>query len=158
MKFASALALITAALITTAPARASDSVGQALAGNPELSTLNAAVQASGLAETLASAPAITVLAPTNAAFAALPAGTVDNLLKPENQGQLQDLLKRHVLGTGYDVNGLKTRRAVTTLAGNEIRPGLVRGKLRLDGDVKVATKAIRIANGYVLVIDKVLTP
>lgn len=158
MKFASALALITAALITTAPARAANTVADALAGNPELSTLNAAVKASGLAETLASAPAITILAPTNAAFAALPAGTVDNLLKPENQAQLQDLLKRHVLGAAYDVNSLKTRRVVGTLAGNEIRPGLVRGKLRLDEEVKVAGKAIRIANGYVLVIDKVLTP
>lgn len=158
MKLASALALITAALITTAPARAASSLGEALASNPELSTLNAAVQASGLAETLASAPAITVLAPTNAAFAALPAGMVDSLLKPENQGQLQDLLKRHVLGSVNDVNGLKTKRTVKTLAGNEIRPGLVRGKLRLDGEAKVATKAIRIANGYVLLIDKVLTP
>jgi uncharacterized surface protein with fasciclin (FAS1) repeats len=158
MKFASALALITAALITSTPVRAADTVGQAIAGNPELSTLSAAVQASGLAETLASAPAITVLAPTNAAFAALPAGTVENLLKPENQPQLQDLLKRHVLGAAYDVNALKTRRAVTTLAGNEIRPGLVRGKLRLGGEVKVATKAVRIANGYLIVIDKVLTP
>jgi uncharacterized surface protein with fasciclin (FAS1) repeats len=158
MKFPSALALLTAALITTAPAHASDTVAQALAGKPELSTLNAAVQASGLAETLASASSITVLAPTNAAFAALPAGTVDNLLKPENRMQLQDLLKRHVLGTGYDVNALKTKRAVTTLAGNEIRPGLVRGKLRLDSEVKVAAKAIRIGNGYVLVIDKVLAP
>jgi uncharacterized surface protein with fasciclin (FAS1) repeats len=158
MKFASALALITAALITTAPARAADTVGQALAGNPELSTLNAAIQASGLAETLASAPEITVFAPTNEAFAALPTGTVDNLLKPENKAQLQDLLKRHVLGTAYDLKAIKTKRAVTTLAGNEVRPGLVRGKLRLDGEVKVATKAIRIDNGYVLVIDKVLTP
>lgn len=158
MKLASALALVTAALITTAPARAADNVGQALAGNPELSTLNAAVQASGLAETLASAPAITVLAPTNEAFAALPAGTVESLLKAENQSQLQDLLKRHVLGAAYDVNGLKTRRVVTTLAGNEIRPGLVRGKLRLDGEARVATRAVRIANGYVIVIDKVLTP
>ncbi len=158
MKFASAIALITAALITTVPAHARDSVAQALAGNPELSTLNTAVQASGLAETLASAPAITVLAPSNAAFAALPAGTLDNLLKPENLTQLQDLLKRHVLGAAYDVNGLKTKRVVTTLAGNEIRPGLVRGKLRLDGEARVATRAVRIANGYVLVIDKVLTP
>ncbi len=158
MKLASALALVTAALITTAPARASDTVGQALASNPALSTLSAAVQASGLAETLASAPAITVLAPTNEAFAALPAGTVESLLKAENQSQLQDLLKRHVLGAAYDVNGLKTRRVVTTLAGNEIRPGLVRGKLRLDGEVRVATKAVRIANGYVIVIDRVLTP
>jgi uncharacterized surface protein with fasciclin (FAS1) repeats len=159
MKFASSLALIAATLIASTQVNAADNtLAQALAANPELSTLNTAVQASGLAETLTAAPAITVFAPTNAAFAALPAGTVESLLKPEAKADLEALLKRHVVGTAYDLDSLKRKRSVAALAGNELRPNLVRGKLRLGEDVKLATRELRVANGYVIVIDRVLTP
>lgn len=158
MKFFPALALAAVTLSAATAAKASDTIAEALANTPELSTLNAAVAASGLGETLGSSPEITVFAPTNEAFAALPAGTVENLLKPESKADLQALLQRHVLGASFDVDDLKRKRSVTTLAGSEIRPGLVRGKLRLGEEVRVSPKAIRIANGYVVIIDKVLTP
>lgn len=159
MKFATSLALIAATFLASAQASAADStLAQALAANPDLSTLNTAVQASGLADTLGTAPAITVFAPTNAAFASLPAGTVESLLKPESKADLEALLKRHVVSTAYDTDGLKRKRSVTTLAGNELKPTLVRGKLRLGDDVKLATRALRVSNGYVIVIDRVLTP
>ena len=99
-----------------------------------------------------------MFAPTNAAFAALPAGTVESLLKPEAKADLEALLKRHVVGTAYDLDGLKRKRSVTTLAGSELTPMLVRGKLRLGEEVKLSARAVRVANGYVIVIDRVLTP
>ena len=159
MKFASSLALIAATLIASTQVRAADTtLAQALAADPDLSTLNAAVQASGLADTLGAAPGVTVFAPTNAAFASLPAGTVEALLKPESKADLEALLKRHVVGTAYDLDGLKRKRSISALGGNELRPTLVRGKLRLGEDVKLAARAQRVANGYVIVIDRVLTP
>lgn len=159
MKSASLLSLFALALCLALPAQAAPpTLPEALAADPDLSTLNRAVAASGLGETLAAAPAVTVLAPSNEAFAALPAGTLDGLLAPEGKAALEALLKRHVIGAAYDVNGLKVKRVVVSLAGHELRPELVRGKLRLDGEVRVAARAIRVANGYVLVIDRVLTP
>jgi uncharacterized surface protein with fasciclin (FAS1) repeats len=159
MKPASLLAFLALLAIAVPNARASDTtLAQALASNPELSTLNRAIEAAGLGETLASAGAITLLAPTNEAFAALPAGTLDGLLTPERKAELVKLLQGHVLGSEQTPDTLKVRRSVTTLAGNELEPSLVRGKLRLNDEVRVAGRAVRIANGYVLVIDKVLLP
>jgi uncharacterized surface protein with fasciclin (FAS1) repeats len=159
MKFASMLAFVAALVLTTPAARANDTtLAQALASNPELSTLNRAIEAAGLGETLASASTITLLAPTNEAFAALPAGTLDGLLTPERKAELVKLLQGHALGSEQTPDTLKVRRSVTTLAGNELKPSLVRGKLRLNDEVRVAGKAVKIANGYVLVIDKVLLP
>jgi uncharacterized surface protein with fasciclin (FAS1) repeats len=159
MKFASMLALVTALALTTPAAQANDTtLAQALAADPQLSTLNTAIEASGLGGALAAATEITVLAPTNEAFAALPAGTVEGLLAPERKGDLEKLLQGHVLAIAYAPNDLKTRRSVATLAGTELKPGLVRGKLRINDEVRVASKAVRIANGYLIVIDRVLVP
>ena len=159
MKSASLLAFLALLAIAVPNARASDTtLAAALASRPELSTLKSAIEAAGLGDALASATAITVLAPTNDAFAALPAGTLEGLLTPERKADLVKLLQGHVLGSAFTADALKTRRSVTTLAGNEIKPGLVRGKLRVNDEVRVAGKAIRVANGYVLLIDKVLVP
>lgn len=159
MKFASMLALVAALALTTPAARANDlTLSQALAADPQLSTLNAAIEAAGLGGALAAAPAITVLAPTNEAFAALPAGTVEGLLAPERKADLEKLLQGHAVGIAYTSNDLKTRRSITTLAGTAVKPTLVRGKLRLNDEIRVSAKSIRIANGYVIVIDRVLLP
>jgi uncharacterized surface protein with fasciclin (FAS1) repeats len=159
MKFASMLALVTALALTAPAAQANDTtLAQALAADPQLSTLNKAIEASGLGGALAAATEITVLAPTNEAFAALPAGTVEGLLAPERKGDLEKLLQGHALGVAYSSDDLKTRRSITTLAGTAVKPSLVRGKLRLNDEARVSAKAIRIANGYVIVIDRVLLP
>jgi len=159
MKFASMLALVTALALTAPAAQANDTtLAQALAADPQLSTLNTAIEASGLGGALAAATEITVLAPTNEAFAALPAGTVEGLLAPERKGDLEKLLQGHALGAAYSSDDLKTRRSITTLAGTAVKPSLVRGKLRLNDEARVSAKAIRIANGYVIVIDRVLLP
>lgn len=62
-----------------------------------------------------------------------------------------------MVGTAYDLDGLKRKRSVTTLAGSELTPMLVRGKLRLGEEVKLSARSA-VANGYVIVIDRVLTP
>ncbi len=127
------------------------------AANPDFSTLVMAVQAAGLVETLKGDGPYTVFAPTNAAFAALPAGTVENLLLPENKDKLVAVLTYHV------VPG-----AVTSdqLAGKRLNVATVQGKtVHIDGrnGVKVnksnVIKADIVAsNGVIHVIDRVLLP
>jgi uncharacterized surface protein with fasciclin (FAS1) repeats len=127
------------------------------ASDARFSTLVAAVQAAGLVETLKGPGPFTVFAPTNEAFAALPAGTVDNLLKPENREQLAAILTYHV------VPG-----AVTSdqLAGKRLRVATVNGQtLHIDGRRGVHVNRSRViqadimaANGVIHVIDRVLLP
>ena len=90
--------LAAAAFATLAATSAvqAQSITEIAAGDERFTTLVAAVTAAGLAETLAGPGPFTVYAPVNDAFAALPAGTVENLLKPENKGQLTDILLYHV--------------------------------------------------------------
>lgn len=159
MKSAFLVAFLALLAMAFPSARAGDAtLAQALASNPELSTLNRAIEAAGLGDALNGASAITVLAPTDAAFAALPAGTLEGLLSPDRKADLVKLLQHHVLGAAYTADALKTRRSVATLGGSEVKPALVRGKLRINDDARVAPRVIKVANGYVLVIDKVLLP
>jgi uncharacterized surface protein with fasciclin (FAS1) repeats len=123
-------------------------------------TLIAAAQAAGLAEALATTDNITVFAPTDDAFAKLPEGTVENLLKPENKDQLAAVLTYHVLPRELASNQLPGRTiAVKTLNTGE----LLRvtkdhsGNVSVDG-AKVVTADINADNGIVHVIDSVLLP
>merc|ERR1712100_425619 len=86
----------------------------------DLSTLVTAVVAADLADTLASPGPFTVLAPTNEAFAALPEGTVDSLLKPENKAQLADILTFHVLPAQVLSTDLKFYQRVATVEGKHL--------------------------------------
>merc|ERR1711874_385798 len=86
----------------------------------DLSTLVAAVVAGDLAETLSSPGPFTVFAPTNEAFGALPEGTLDSLLKPENKDQLVDILTYHVLPAQVLSTDLKPKQIVTTVEGKEL--------------------------------------
>ena len=140
------------------PAAEAQTIVAIAASNPDFSTLVAALKAAELTDALAGAGPFTVFAPTNAAFAALPPGTVENLLKPENKAQLQAVLKYHVLGGAIESSALvgKTLTSPPTLQG---------GTLEINGKhgVKVAganvVKAdIRGSNGIIHVIDKVLLP
>ena len=127
------------------------------AANPDFSTLVAAVKQAGLVETLKGAGPYTVFAPTNAAFAALPAGTVENLLKPENKDKLVAILTYHV------VPGSVTS---DQLAGKRMNVATVQGKtVHIDGrnGVKVNKSSVIKAdivasNGVIHVIDRVLLP
>jgi len=131
-------------------------VATVVAQDAQFATLNRALQAAGLVEGLNSQPAATLLAPTDAAFAALPPGTLDKLLQPENKEQLIALLKRHILTVALDADALKHRRQVTALSGEVLKVALVRGRLRIN-DARVDTRTLRSANGYVLPLDQVLT-
>ena len=133
-----------------------DIVGTA-ASNQAFTTLVAAVKAAGLVETLKSSGPFTVFAPTNEAFAKLPAGTVENLLKPENKDKLIAILKHHVVSgkvIAADVTGKKLSQV--TVNGT---------KLDIDGTSGVVVSGANVVsadvittNGVIHVIDKVLLP
>jgi uncharacterized surface protein with fasciclin (FAS1) repeats len=101
------------------PAAPKDIVDVAI-GSPDHTTLVAAVIAAGLVETLKGAGPFTVFAPTNAAFAALPAGTVDGLLKPESKEALTKILTYHVVAGAVKAADLKDGQKVKTLQGEEL--------------------------------------
>ena len=132
-------------------------------------TLVAAVQAAGLVETLSGAGPFTVLAPTNEAFAKLPAGTVENLLKPENKDTLVKILTCHVIAgnaMAADIMGMVDadggKHVVKTVGGCEFTLSTKDGKVMIeDGMGNIATVTIadvKQSNGVIHVIDTVLLP
>lgn len=136
---------------------AAQSIAEIAAGNSDFSTLVAALSAAGLVETLSGEGNFTVFAPTNAAFEALPAGTLDTLLA-DPQGQLTDILLYHVVdgkAMAADVVGMES---VTTLGGSDIAIAVNDGAVRLNDTANVVTTDIQATNGVIHVIDAVLLP
>ncbi len=132
------------------------------AGSADHTTLVAAVKAAGLVETLKGAGPFTVFAPTNEAFAKLPAGTVDNLLKPENKATLAKILTYHVVSGAFKSTDLKDGQKVKTVQGEELMIGYKDSKWTVT-DAKGGVANITIAdvissNGVTYVIDAVLMP
>ncbi|MBM4362251.1 MAG: fasciclin domain-containing protein [Deltaproteobacteria bacterium] len=120
-------------------------------------TLVAAVTAADLVETLQGPGPFTVFAPTDDAFAALPAGTVDDLLKPENKAQLTAVLTYHVVAgkvTAADVVKLSDAK---TVQGANVEIATMDGKVMIN-DATVVTADVMAKNGVIHVIDKVLLP
>ncbi|WP_133488010.1 fasciclin domain-containing protein [Aliiroseovarius marinus] len=164
MKTALKSAAAAAAIALSAGAATADTIVDIAAGDERFSTLVAAVQAAGLAETLSGPGPFTVYAPVNDAFAALPKGTVDNLLKPENKAQLTNVLLYHVddrkltagmipAGSNYFKPVLASERLCIT-AGSD-------GVMIADGTGEMANVIIAdimADNGVIHVIDKVLLP
>ncbi len=121
------------------------------------STLAAALDAAGLVEALQGKGPFTVFAPTDAAFAALPAGTVETLLKPENKHQLVDILKFHVVpGRIYSEQALAAQTA-KTLQGDRVTISLEAGQLMVNG-ARVINADIEASNGVIHVLDAVILP
>ncbi|HRK90807.1 MAG TPA: fasciclin domain-containing protein [Anaerolineales bacterium] len=121
-------------------------------------TLVAALQAAELVETLSGEGPFTVFAPTDDAFAALPAGTVEDLLKPENKQALTDILLYHVVSgkvMAADVVGLTS---ATTVLGKDLTITVTDGKVFLNDTVEVIITDIEASNGVIHVIDAVLLP
>lgn len=151
-----------AALTACAPAEKGSDIVDIAASNGNFNTLVAAVQAAGLEDTLRSPGPFTVFAPTDAAFAALPAGTVESLLLPENKDQLVSILTYHVLPGAVqssDVLGAVTN--VATVQGQTVRvdgTGSKLGPAVKVNDASVTTADILATNGVIHVIDKVLLP
>lgn len=128
------------------------------AGNPDFSTLVAAITAAGLGETLAGEGPFTVFAPTNAAFAALPAGTLDSLLLPENKDQLTAILTYHVVpGTVMAADLPATATDVATVNGAMISVVAAPEGATVNG-AKITAADVAASNGVIHVIDTVLLP
>ena len=127
------------------------------AADGNFSTLIAAVEAAGLQEVLSGHGPFTVFAPTDAAFAALPAGTVESLLLPENKDQLVAVLTYHVVPGAVTSDQLVGQRlSVATVQGSEVHID-ARDGVKVDG-ANVTTADIIATNGVVHVIDSVILP
>lgn len=148
------------ALAMAVPATAANIV-QTAASTGQFNTLLAAAKAAGLAGALGHTNGITVFAPTDEAFAKLPAGTVESLLKPENKHKLADILKYHVVPAVVPSSAVKIKSAnVGTLKKGGDTTIKVRkrfGKVRVD-NARVISADIKADNGIIHVIDKVLLP
>ena len=120
-------------------------------------TLVAAVKAAGLAETLSGKGPFTVFAPTNEAFAKLPAGTVDKLLKPEMKKDLTGILTYHVVSGSYKASDLKDGLELTTVQGQKIKFTEKDGQWYVN-DAKITITDAVSSNGVTHVIDGVLMP
>lgn len=120
-------------------------------------TLVAAVTAAGLVETLSGPGPFTVFAPTNEAFAKLPAGTVEGLLKPEAKGDLTSILTYHVVSGALKAADLKDGQKLQTVQGKELTVSIKDGKVMIDG-ATVTTADVLSSNGVTHVIDAVVTP
>jgi uncharacterized surface protein with fasciclin (FAS1) repeats len=143
------------ALSLAQAASAADIVDVAVAGN--FNTLVAAVKAAGLVDTLKGPGPFTVFAPTDEAFAKLPAGTLESLLKPENKAKLVAILTYHVVPgkvMAKDVLKLKTAK---TVEGHSITIKKVDGGVMVDG-AHVTRTDIEASNGVIHVIDAVIMP
>lgn len=156
----------SSATTTVAPdttmAPAEKNIVETAAGNEDFSTLVQAVQAAGLAETLSGPRVFTVFAPTNEAFAALPPGTVEDLLKPENKDKLSGILTYHVVSGEVLAADVKPGK-VKTVNGAEFTVAVEDDKVFLIGGtpenkVEVTTTDIETSNGVIHVINGVLLP
>lgn len=125
-------------------------------GSPDHTTLVAAVQAAELENSLVNAGPLMVFAPTNAAFDALPEGTVATLLKPENKGDLANILKYHVTPGNYSKDFLKKFKKLGQ-ANNQNVMVEVKGEDVYVGGAKILG-SVKGGNGIVHVIDKVMLP
>jgi uncharacterized surface protein with fasciclin (FAS1) repeats len=124
--------------------------------SPDHSTLVAAVQAADLENALVNAGPLMVFAPTNAAFDALPAGTVEDLLKPENKDALANILKFHVTPGNYDKEFLKKFKKLGQ-ANDQNVPVEVKGDDVYVGGAKIIA-SVPASNGIIHVVDKVMLP
>jgi uncharacterized surface protein with fasciclin (FAS1) repeats len=138
-------------------AGAKDIVETAVAAG-SFKTLAAALGAADLVEALKGEGPFTVFAPTDEAFAKLPKGTVEELLKPENKGKLADILTYHVVSGKVMAEKAVTLDKATALNKKEITLKVVDGTLTLNGSAKVATADIVCTNGVIHVIDTVILP
>lgn len=133
---------------------------QVAIGSKDHTTLVAAVQAAGIEHILVNAGPLTVFSPTNAAFDALPEGTVETLLKPENKGDLTEILTRHAAPGTYNIKQLKKEfskgRKIYTATGDYLEVTMEGEDIFIAG-AKVLGE-VSTVNGYVVVVDKVILP
>lgn len=125
-------------------------------GSPDHTTLVKAVQAAGLVDALSNAGPFTVFAPVNAAFEALPAGTVEDLLKPENKDQLKTVLFHHVTTSALAAESFTDGQTLGMVDGTSAAITRSGDEVSIDGHRILAS--VKASNGMVHVIDAVLLP
>jgi uncharacterized surface protein with fasciclin (FAS1) repeats len=151
-----AVAAVVLSMGVTARAQGKDIVDTAV-GAGQFKTLAAALGAAGLVETLKGAGPFTVFAPTDAAFAKLPAGTVEMLLKPENKAKLTAILTYHVVAGKVMAADVVKVTSAKTVQGGAVAVKVTGGKVTID-NANVVTTDIAASNGVIHVIDTVLMP
>ncbi len=144
------------ALTTTVKAQSKDIVDLAV-GSDNLKTLVAAVKAGGLVDVLKGDGPFTVFAPTDEAFAALPKGTLEMLLKPENKDKLVKILTYHVVSGKVMSTDLSNGQKAATVQGDKVAVSIGGGNVKIN-DAKVVAADVKAKNGVVHVIDKVILP
>ncbi len=149
------VSLFAAAALLASSASAKNVVEIAI-GSPDHTTLVAAVKAAGLVETLSGKGPFTVFAPTNAAFAKLPAGTVESLLKPENKGKLVAVLTYHVVPAKVMAADVKTGEA-PTVNGKKLALKADAMGVTVNGAKVIAADLVG-SNGVIHVVDTVILP
>lgn len=155
MKLTKLIATTIVAASMTVAAQAANIVETAKSAG-SFNTLLAAATAAGLVDTLSGDGPLTVFAPTDDAFAALPAGTVEGLLKPENKDKLTAILTYHVVAGKVMSSDLKNGMMAKTVEGSEVKIDLSDGAKV--NDARVVQADINTDNGVIHVIDKVLIP
>jgi len=155
------VACVAAGMTFTASSASAASIVETAQQAGSFKTLLAAAQAAGLVDALSSGGPLTVFAPTDEAFAALPAGTVENLLKPENKDQLAAILSYHVVGRELTSTMLpgRTIHVRTIKSGGDRTLAVTKSGsgVTVDG-ANVVSADIRADNGVIHVIDKVMLP
>ena len=153
------LLLLAVAIQTIAAANStiSSTIVDLAIATPNLSTLVTALKAGDLVKTLQGAGPFTVFAPTDAAFAALPKGVLDNLLQPANKASLDDVLTYHVLGDEVHANKFLDGEMLRTLEGKYVTTR-VAGSTIFINSAKVTTADVQASNGVIHIIDAVLLP
>ncbi|MBZ5678363.1 MAG: fasciclin domain-containing protein [Acidobacteriia bacterium] len=149
------LAGALAMTVASSTASAADIVETAVAGN--FNTLVAAVKAAGLVDTLKGPGPFTVFAPTDEAFAKLPPGTLESLLKPENKAKLQSILTYHVVPGQVMAREVVKLHSAKTVEGQSITIKTMNGRVMAD-NANVTKTDIVTSNGVIHVIDSVLLP
>jgi len=151
------MAALAALLLSLSAARAQDNVIAAAQKAPDLSVLVLAVQSAGLAKTLGGEGPFTAFAPTDAAFQALPAGTLDDLLKPENKEKLAQLVSLHISKGLVPAKSVTAPTQIATLGGATVMVTPQDGRIKV-GDAPVTKADVNAFNGVIHVIDSVLMP
>ncbi len=129
---------------------------QVASASADHTTLVEAVKAAELVDVLTNAGPFTVFAPTNAAFDALPAGTLEDLLKPENKRKLQDILQHHVAVAVYETIDFYDGQVLGMVDGNKITFSVKDGKVKA-GEANILA-SVPASNGIIHVVDKVILP
>lgn len=149
--------LVTVGLSVAGAQPASKDIVDTAVANGSFKTLAAALKAAGLVETLKGAGPFTVFAPTDAAFAKLPAGTVETLLKPENKEKLRQVLTYHVVAGKVGSSEVTRMTSAKAVSGDAVTIAAKGGSVMIN-NARVVTADVAASNGVIHVIDTVLMP